>query len=562
MPLKILLVDFKTYYPSPPLSLGLLAAYAQTDQEIRGNIEFEILECPRAQPIAESARAIVEANADLVGIGDYAWCHRRICAVLDLLGRSGRELPPIVIGGPNAAGTFGIELLEQYEVLSALVEGEGEPAALDFCRSLVDTPTRNPFAAARNCIWRDESGALVRNSLGHRIEHLEEIPSPDLTGILRPSPSPIFYETNRGCPYRCAFCYWGNNNSKVYRLSLERIAEEMEFFAKNGVHSFWIADANFGIFRSDAEVAQIMAEASARHGYPFQHVGVNWAKESRDQVLELARILRAGRMTCTTTLALQSVTPEAGRLSERYSLPAAKFKGLMSAAAADGLDTYTDLIWGLPGEDKDDFIAGLDSVVSTGVPAILIHQLYLLPGTAFWDKKADYGFRLLSETVDCQIDETERSPYWEYVVVSHPKMSLEDMMLGARLMGINHAMHNHNLGMMVNFYLARYGIGHADVYRHLDDVISEKVPFPATPFLTLLRGEILRFANTVGIDEMISYRRISEVIWFGEPVRTRSAPTRPLSASTPIPCVSFFTSSIDHWSRRAACLSPATRSGS
>ena len=214
-----------------------------------------------------------------------------------------------MIGGPNAAGTFGIELLEQYEVLSALVEGEGEPAALDFCRSLVDTPTRNPFAAARNCIWRDESGALVRNSLGHRIEHLEEIPSPYLTGILRPSPSPIFYETNRGCPYRCAFCYWGNNNSKVYRLSLERIAEEMEFFAKNGVHSFWIADANFGILRSDAEVAQIMAEASARHGYPFQHVGVNWAKESRDQVLELARILRAGRMTCTTTLALQSVTP-------------------------------------------------------------------------------------------------------------------------------------------------------------------------------------------------------------------------------------------------------------
>lgn len=134
------------------------------------------------------------------------------------------------------------------------------------------------------------------------------MPSPYLSGLLPVRPSPIFYETNRGCPYRCAFCYWGNGNAKIYRMSPERIHAEMEFFARGGVSSFWLADANFGIFASDAAIAASMAEINQRFGGPFKHVGVNWAKQSSDRVLEIAKIFRAGGMGCTTTIALQSPT--------------------------------------------------------------------------------------------------------------------------------------------------------------------------------------------------------------------------------------------------------------
>ena len=111
---------------------------------------------------------------------------------------------------------------------------------------------------------------MRRRDVGHRIQLLDDVPSPYLSGLLPSRPSPIFYETNRGCPYRCAFCYWGNGNAKVYRMSLERVRAEMELFARSGVSSFWIADANFGIFPSDAEIAETMAEINGRFGRPFK----------------------------------------------------------------------------------------------------------------------------------------------------------------------------------------------------------------------------------------------------------------------------------------------------
>jgi len=519
--INILMLDLKSYYPSPAYQLGLLAAYAMEEEEVKKNIKFTFTEHPREQPAKEIVDMALAADVDLVAASNYAWNYIKICEILDLLTASQAKLPRIVLGGSNSAGTFGVEMMKRYPVIGAMVEGEGEPAFRDICASLVDSPSKNPFINSRNCIVRTDGGDVVRTSMNHRIEFLDEVPSPYLMGILPAEPPPIFYETNRGCPYRCSFCYWGNGNSRVYRMSHERIREEMEFFAKHKVYAFWLADANFGLFPDDSEIAAMMVEINSRYGYPFKNIGVNWAKSSSDRVLEIASIFKKGHMSCTTTLALQSVTAEAENQMRRYAMAPAKFVHLISSAEKKNIDTYTDIIWGLPGENVDEYLDGLDAVISTGVPSIFIHQLFLLPGTEFYDHREKYGFKLLKEAGGTTLHAAARSDYWDYIVVSHAKMSQEEMIRGARLLGISHFLHNHDLGKVVNFYLARYGIAPRQIYNFFDDLLLGKVEdFPEAKheFFSKIREVILTFANNIGLDEIHFYRQLSEAVWLKEVV--------------------------------------------
>lgn len=529
--LKVLMLDLKSYYPSPAYQMGLMVAYAQKQPEVRNNVEFVFSEHSREQPAKQIAQAVMAANADLVAISNYAWNHKKICDTLDIIAASGAKPPRILLGGPNCSGKVGEAMLEQYAMVEALVEGEGEPAFQDICLNLVDSPTQDIFASARNCTVRGEDGAVIRADIGHRIASLDDIPSPYLTGILKPNPSPIFYETNRGCPYRCSFCYWGNGNSKVYRMSTERVKEEMEFFAENRVRAFWIADANFGIFPSDAEIAEAMAEINARHGYPFRSVGVNWAKNSSDRVLNIAEIFRKGKMVASTTIALQTVTAEAEKQSKRYSMTPVKFMSLLRSAEEKDIDTYTDIILGLPGESLDEFIDGLDTVLTTGVPSVKIHQLVLIPGTEFYDSKESFGLRIIPEVIEDDIPAEEKSDYFDCTVVSHPKMTVKELTRGRYFMGMVHMMHNHNLGQLVNLYLSRYGLtGRASLLFLEELLLGRPTGFPEEQHEQVL-GELRQlfdyYANRLGVDDNQYVMALSFKLWFAQGedgFRTNNAP--------------------------------------
>jgi len=517
-PLKVLMLDLKSYYPSPPYQLGLMVAYAQTIAQVKEGIEFVFSEHAREVPPAKIAQEVYEAQADMIAISDYAWNHKKLCDTLDILISYDKPLPRILIGGPNCTGKLGENMLKKYSVVSALVEGEGEPAFLDICKSLVTNPSADPFVQSRNCVFRGKNGSIEKPDIGHRIGSLDEIPSPYLTSVLPPSPSPIFYETNRGCPYRCAFCYWGNGNSKVYRMSIERVKEEMEFFAKHRVRAFWLADANFGIFPSDSDIAEAMVEINEKYNHPFSSVGVNWAKNSSDRVLEIAEIFRKGNIACSTTIALQTVSAKAEEYSKRYSMNPVKFMNLVRNANAKNIDTYTDIILGLPGETLEEFIRGVSIVSTTSVPSIKIHQLVLIPATEFFDKKEELGL-LTNEDVETQvIPESEKSDYYDSTVVGHPLMSIDDMVIGRYIMGINHILHNHNLGHVVNQYLHRYGISFEDVYLFMVRILQGKhEAFNENNFSTFiddLRKSFKFYTNKFGIDDNKFVTDLSFMLWF------------------------------------------------
>ena len=86
-------------------------------------------------------------------------------------------------------------------------------------------------------------GHVVTTPERARIVNLDDIPSPFLEGILpyrdqygKAIYAVVLMETNRGCPYKCAFCYWGGAiGQKVRAFSRERLREELNLFAREGV---------------------------------------------------------------------------------------------------------------------------------------------------------------------------------------------------------------------------------------------------------------------------------------------------------------------------------------
>src|SRR5258708_5343240 len=167
--IHVLLVDLKSDLSSPPYQLGLIAAYALREEEVTHNVIFTFSNHSQKQPVEEVAKSILAGKPEIVAISNYSWNYKKICKVFDLLVLSGAPLPRIVLGGPNCAGKFGADMMRRYAVISALVEGEGEPAFRDICVALTDSPAKDPFVNSRNCRIRDHTGEIVGKNMGHRI---------------------------------------------------------------------------------------------------------------------------------------------------------------------------------------------------------------------------------------------------------------------------------------------------------------------------------------------------------------------------------------------------------
>jgi radical SAM superfamily enzyme YgiQ (UPF0313 family) len=64
----------------------------------------------------------------------------------------------------------------------------------------------------------------------------DDMASPYITKTLPLNSEKIYWETKRGCPYKCDFCEHGAAaNRKIIRINNDRLKEEIELFRTNNV---------------------------------------------------------------------------------------------------------------------------------------------------------------------------------------------------------------------------------------------------------------------------------------------------------------------------------------
>jgi radical SAM superfamily enzyme YgiQ (UPF0313 family) len=345
-----------------PYSVGLLQAYAQKHAPNPDRYEF-LLPLYKQMDVQEAVEQL--RGADVVGFSAYVWNIRLSLAIARAL----KEAQPetlIVFGGPQVPDN-GEDFLRENPFIDIACHGEGEQV---FLAILEQASGRNWSGIPSISYLRD--GQFIANLRAARTVELPEIPSPYLEGVfdrlMTANPQHQWLaisETNRGCPFSCSFCDWGSAvASKVYRFDLDRVKAEIDWFVSHGIHRIFICDANFGILPRDIEIAEYLVEVYKRHR-SYAQVIIQNTKNATERAYKINKIF-SQITTAGVTLSLQSVDPLTLRNIKRDNISLDSFHELQRRYTRDNIETYTDMIIGLPGETYDSFTNGIARVMENG----------------------------------------------------------------------------------------------------------------------------------------------------------------------------------------------------
>jgi len=404
---------------SMPLSLGYIKATAYADAGIRSAADIQICAFRGSATASEIIHALLAQHPpDVLGFSICGWNLYRFAAVAEAY----RQVKPdgwIVFGGPHVANQAE-RLCRLYPAVDVVANGEGEFIFREILAAYLGGVAKSELDHIPGISFQRD-GRVVTTAGRERIANLEDIPSPFLEGILpfRDGNGRAIYdvallETNRGCPYKCSFCYWGGAiGQKVRAFSRERLREELMLFARQGVESIALCDANMGMLPGDELFVDDVIEMKERYGYPL-NMESSWAKHKGERFYRIVRKMKRAGLKGSFTLALQSLDDKALENMQRKNMKLNEFEDLARWLQAEGLDTYAELIWGLPGEASDSFIEGYDRI-SEFVSRIATYPLLVLPNTDFDQNRRRYGLVTMRHE-DCD---------FEYVI-SHPDMTIEE----------------------------------------------------------------------------------------------------------------------------------------
>ena len=360
--------EFNAYYL--PYSAGVIWSYSLADPAIRER--FKVTEFLwRREAIEETAERLCQN--DMVAFSTYVWNHRYNYELARQI-KARNPNTVILFGGPEPAITD-VNIFRDNPFMDLIICYEGE---ITFKRVLEVFDTKNWESVAGLLINRN--GEAVKTEEAKRIESLEEVESPYLSGIfdqlIADHPEVTWQgtlETNRGCPYQCTFCDWGSlTYNKVKKFKLERVFAELEWMAQHNFDWISITDANFGMYpERDGMIADKIIECQEKYGSP-RTFSVAWAKNQKKEVIDIVKkLLDARGFNQGLTLSVQSLDLDVLENIRRKNMEMNKLNEVFELCDQRNIPAYTELILGLPGETletwKKNFYALYELNQHTGI---------------------------------------------------------------------------------------------------------------------------------------------------------------------------------------------------
>jgi radical SAM superfamily enzyme YgiQ (UPF0313 family) len=501
-----------------PLAAGMLRAYAMERPEIAEHFDFPTIVHRRFDLAETEARFPRPA---VVGLSTYVWNWEFSAA----LARELRRLHPevvLVIGGPQVPEDA--RALVDAGLVDVVVHGEGERTFADV---LVALRRGTPLAEVAGVTARDASGHAVRGPARERVVDLDDLPSPFLRGdfdpLLEGGQRLIgLWETNRGCPFSCTFCYWGSAiNQKVRLFGWDRLVRELAWFSDKRIDYVLSADANFGIKKRDIDVARLVAETKRSTGFP-RKFRVFSTKNASERVLEIIDVLHGEGLDQGMSLTMQTLSPEALVAIKRDNIRLSDYVTLGRKAQERGIVTYSDLIVGLPGESYDSFMDGLDRLMRLGQhDNVHVYHCTVLVGSEIGDPgyQAKHGIQTVRTPIlqrHMNADEIDAGAIQEMeeVVVATSTMPHEDWIETNVATSIVNVLHYQKLAHLAAIFL--HASAGASYRRHY--ALAKRLP-ESDPARFPVLSSTWRFARDYyasmgrGAARQLVFREYGSTVW-------------------------------------------------
>ncbi len=440
MDFKFLLVAINAkYIHSNPAVYSLRACAGEKLQQ-----HVELAEYTINQPMAEILADIYVRRPDAMGFSCYIWNWR---LVRELLGELPKLLPDVAIwlGGPEVSYDADV-ILREYPQVAGIMVGEGEATfreLLDYyvkgaraARSEGEEPVaeagsvgegEEPVAEAGRVDMesRDEAaeGSAVaecpcaaeegkgRRKAGPALG-LADIPGlclptgytpcrplTDLSAIpflyddLAPFENRIlYYETSRGCPFRCSYCL--SSIDKAVRIrDMGLVEEELQFFLDHRVRQVKFIDRTFNCSHAHAmAVWTYLLEHD--NGVTNFHFEIS-ADILREEEIELLSRFRPG--LAQMEIGVQTVNPRTLEAIRR-TMDIERLESAVAAIRRGGnVHLHLDLIAGLPYEGYESFGKSFDWVYRLRPHQLQLGFLKVLKGSEMWERAQEYGIRYLEQ---------------------------------------------------------------------------------------------------------------------------------------------------------------------
>lgn len=419
-----------------PLGVANLATYVSANLKADVRPEVRIFREPQ-----DLKTALDAAPPDVLALSTYSWNHNLATSFARY---AKRKHPGTVtmMGGPN----FPLTTAEQDSWMRTMPEidisvrgptYEGERAFLNAIQRMVDTgggleglmQERVPGSQ-----WIDpRTNELVLGGQVDRITDLDEIPSPYLAGLLDPFWSTGYFplmQIARGCPFTCQFCNSAvKSNSKVFAHSLENMKADLIYAAEHvdKTMPLCLADDNFGMYELDVEVADFIAWLQDKYNWP-RYIRTTTGKNRGERIIEVMRKIRGA---LPMTAAVQSMSPVVLENIKRSNIKLETYAEIQKEVRAQGMQSYGEMILGLPGETRESFMKGISDLLDTGVLRVSAHQLMLLHGAPLNnpDQREKFKFKTRFRVVARDVGDYgtgEKVIETEEMVVESATLSFED----------------------------------------------------------------------------------------------------------------------------------------
>jgi radical SAM superfamily enzyme YgiQ (UPF0313 family) len=467
-----------------PLALGLLKAQAMQAKLCPEHFDIEILDRKKCLNYGEKRliNYILDQRPYAIAFSCYVWNILRSQFVTCEIKK---RLPgvKIIFGGPEV-GARCRELMEETAEIDVAIKGEGEEAFVEILESYLG---RRSLSEIKGIGYRQGMDQIIETEDRSIVMELDKIASPYLYNVFNLKDyDEIVFETSRGCPFNCSYCYYGGGNKSVRYFSLDRIRDELwSIRRQGGARNIEFTDSNINLPKRLLALYPVIKEVNHDHYFKFR-VEVNPEFVTEDQI----RIFKELNMY-EIEVGIQSTDINELKAVHR-SFSEEKVSRCIQLLKASGLMMNFHLIMGLPYQTIESFKKSNQFLIDQGVgDKVNNFLLKVLPGTDLRKRAESLGLKY--------------SKYPPYVIESTATLSPKDLahMIDLRSEYIRSEQNykavydeeqkqiGYEIQYHSNFELLRYNSYLNTDYRNLDIESKEYRDFSFNTFCNDLGSKIL-----------------------------------------------------------------------
>ena len=371
---KILLTAVNAKYIHSNLAVYSLRAYAG---ELKENIELaEYTINNRTEYIL---REIYLKKPDVICFSCYIW---NISIILEVAEEFHKLCPkvPIWVGGPEVS--YEVEaFLQEHLFITGVIIGEGEKTFSELCRYYVKE--EGSLEEMKGIALLDGAGNVQIHE-PQEILDMNTIPfcydlSEDFSHRI------IYYESSRGCPFRCSYCL--SSVEKMLRFrDVEIVKRELQFFLDQKVKQVKFVDRTFNC---DKKHAMAIWQYILEHDNGITNFHFEIAADLlTDEEADLIAKMRPGLIQLE--IGVQSTHDETIREIHRHMDLKDVHRMMKKVQKAGNIHQHLDLIAGLPFEDYETFTHSFDDIYEWKPEQLQLGFLKVLKGSYMYEHAKEY----------------------------------------------------------------------------------------------------------------------------------------------------------------------------